>query len=151
MRTKSKSRIAALVLAVSIMATMFVGYVSATEVRPRSPRANFSSFSFDLPAYGTTQMGAAQEKETANLEASFEINTVSNKTGYSCFLNVRSKDGRTVVGYQQEVPEKNWNKYYSVAYCFTCGYGEIGESYRPSGQTYSRSPESAYIAGEWEP
>ncbi len=150
MLTKRKSRIVTTILAVAILATMFAGFASATEAKTPAPRSAFYSFRLSLPAYGETDMATAREKVTANDCATFKLGTVVNNTGYECFLNVRNKNGDAIAGYPEGLGRNASGSIRTVAYRVSSGFGKIGESYRPSGQTYSLSPTTASISGEWE-
>lgn len=152
MRTKRKSRIAALILAVAIMATMAVGYVSATETETRANASAPYSFYLDLPDHGVTDLATPRVKELRRSYAHYEDLTVENETGFKCYLNVRTGDGKDVAGYPKKLEQGIYvMDYADVVYATAAGFGQVGKEYRPSGQTDNDSPYYAHIAGGWTP
>ena len=153
MLTKRKSRIVTTILAVAILATMFAGFASATERENLANRAMFDYYSFclSLPEYGVTDYATSRTK-VVNLDyAYFDLTTVTNTTGYQCYLNVRSGDKKDIAGQWPEKLTNNDTGAKKVYYKTNFGYGKVGEEYRPSGQTDEASPKVAYIEGEWRP
>ena len=134
---KNKHRIIVMVLLVAIIATFFIGCVSAT-----TPY----HFWLSLPAYGVTDLATERPKEATLSYAYYHLTTVTNTTGYNLYINVRSADGSTIVA--TAVPifgTGSYNVYY------LSGYGNVDTYYRPSGQTSSSSPKPGYIEGNWRP
>ena len=146
MFTKGKRRATALLLTVMMVATTLVGYASASGgvVEEDYP---LWWFYLDLPAYGITDLATPRTKDVTKSYAAYDLRTVNNNSsGYNLWVNVRSKNGATIVGTAQTVSTAK--KYY-VSYL--SGYGNVGTQYRPSGQTNSHSAKTGYIAGYWTP
>lgn len=152
MLTKRKSRIVTTVLAVAILATMAVGYVSATETETRATASAPYYFYLDLPEYGVTDLATPRMKELNRSYANYEDLTIENETGFKCYLNVRDSGGGKVAGYPKELRQGTYDiDSVKVSYATAAGYGQVGEQYRPSGQTDGDSPYTAKIKGWWTP
>lgn len=147
MNTKKKHIGITVALAVAIMATVLVGYASATGVEYA---ANSTAYSFWIAPqpYAVTDMATPRTKASSNSYAYYYLTTVTNTTGYNCYLNVRTGDGYSIAGYPKSLGN-GATGYYQVYY--RSGYGNVGSSYRPSGQTNSNAAKSAYIEGSWIP
>lgn len=74
------------------------------------------------------------------------MTTVTNNTGLSFYVNVRSANGSTIVGTAQK---RSSTGAFFVSYL--SGYGNVGTSYRPSGQTDTDAVKPVYIEGTWRP
>ena len=148
MLTKRKSRIVTTILAVAILATMFAGFASASEVRARASNPPYD-FYLELPAYGVTDLATARVKTNDNMSALYELLNVDNPTGYRCFLNIRDENGSKIVGKDPLEVYDGDTGYRTVKYISS--EGVVGVAYRPSGQTYSNSAKSAFIEGKWVP
>lgn len=150
MLTTGKRRVAAVVLMIAIMATMLVGYASATEAEAYAANSTAYGFWLSLPAYGVTDLATPRTKESSNSYAYYYLTTVTNTTGYDCYLNVRSGDGNSIAGYAKMLSNGETG-YLKVYYRTSSGFGNVGSSYRPSGQTDNSSSKVAYIEGSWIP
>ena len=69
-----------------------------------------------------------------------------NTTGLSFYVNVRSQNGATIVGYAEE---RTGEGAFFVNY--RPGYGILNEYYRPSAQTDNDATKPVYIEGKWRP
>lgn len=150
MFTKRKSRIVTTILAVSILATMFVGFAGAAETETYSvDDGRDIPFYLELPARGVTDLATAREKKVDYGRAQFNLSNVDNPTGYRCFLNVRDKSGSSIVG---KDPVELYSGFTGDCFVtYNSWAGVVGVAYRPSGQTYSASTKSAFIEGKWTP
>lgn len=149
MTTKKRSIITSLVLVALVVATMSVGYVSAHGTESPSPASlNYDYYDFWLscPAGGTTDLATPRTKEATPKDAYYNLTTVTNNTGLSFYVNVRSENGSTIVGYAEE---RNSTGAFFVDYL--PGYGNVGTSYRPSGQTDKDATKPVYFEGTWRP
>lgn len=147
MFTKQKRCIVSLALVVATMVTMFVGYANATEASVASVNSQPYWFYLTLPAYGVTDLATPRAKEDSVKAAFYDLYTADNYgSGYSLWINVRNSGGTAIVGTAEPVPyaDTYWVSYLS-------GYGNVGTSYRPSGQTNSQSALGGYIDGYWNP
>ena len=148
MKNKKRSIVTFLLLA-AIVATMCVGYVSAhgtEEISPTSVSYDYYDFWLSCPAGGTTDFATPREKVATQKNAYYNLTTVTNNTGLSFYVNVRSANGSTIVGTAQE---RSSTGAFFVSYL--SGYGNVGTSYRPSGQTDTDAVKPVYIEGTWRP
>lgn len=148
MLKKQKHRITAVGLTIAIMATMIVGYVSATEPLPSERAAGYYDFWLSCPGAGGSDTASVRVKERVLDSAFYNLTTVTNTTGYNAYINVRGSDKVTKVGNAESVSKTG---VYYVDYL--SGYGNVGDSYCPSGQSSSSSTtaKAVYIEGSWAP
>lgn len=144
--TMCKKRIITGALLCVMILTLFVGLASAAAEPVASTYATYYNYSLLLPARGVTKVGEPIEKESSLDYAYFYVTSLSNSSGLSCYLNVRSSDGKYIVGTAAPVAGTG---VCSVNYL--AGYGSVGTKYCPSGQTDSDSSASATIGGKWRP
>lgn len=143
----SKVRFISVAMACMMLVTLLVGVVFASDASIMSTQLTTHSFSFSLPKGGVTQVGEAARKETyTNSSARYSVNSISNSSGLSCYLNVRSADGASIVG--NATPVAGTGIHY-VSYL--SGYGVFGNYYCPSAQTDNDSTVSASMGGTWYP
>lgn len=148
MKIKKRSIVTFLLL-VAMVATMCVGYVSAHGTETVSPLADeyeHHRFWLSCPAGGTTDLATEREKRAAVKNAFYDLQTVTNTTGLSFYVNVRSGNGSTIVGY---AAERTAEGAFFVNY--RSGYGSVGTKYCPSAQTDNDATKPVYIEGEWRP
>lgn len=150
MFTKRKSRIVTTILVVAILATMFAGYVSATEEKILAPRVMDQFFYLDLKPHGDMDLATPREKSVDREDALFYITYINNPTGYYCYLNVRDEDGVDIVG-QTAAKLLDHGDCCLHAVKYLSWHGQVGVKYRPSGQTNSGAAVSARIEGRWTP
>lgn len=98
------------------------------------------------PAGGTTDLATEQKKEIDTSYAYYDLKPVTNTTGLSFYVNVRSQNGATIVGYAEE---RTGEGAFFVNY--RPGYGILNEYYRPSAQTDNDATKPVYIEGKWRP
>lgn len=148
MKIKKRSIVTFLLL-VAMVATMCVGYVSAhgTETaEPMSEDYKHYDFWLSCPTGGVTDLATKQPKKAAVNNAFYDLQTVTNTTGLSFYVNVRSGNGSTIVGY---AVERTAESAFFVNY--RSGYGNVGSEYCPSAQTDNDATKPVYIEGEWRP
>jgi hypothetical protein len=151
---KFKKRLTSMLLAVALVLVAVVGYASAagggiTTYGDTDQEGQHYWFSLDPPKGGTFVTTTAREKVVSG-SAYFNVTTVTNSTGYSLYVNVRSSDTKTVVGSSAKTLATTvTSAQFNISY--KSGYGVIWDDYRPSSQTDSRSTKAAYIAGYWRP
>lgn len=144
-----RKRIIIILLLIALLATMSVCYASAHDTQEASPASlNYSYYDFwlDCPVGGTTDFATARTKEAPTSNAYYDLTSVTNNTGLSFYVNVRSENGSTIVGYAQE---RTSTGAFFVNY--RSGYGNVGTDYRPSGQTDTDAVKPVYIEGSWRP
>ena len=93
-----------------------------------------------------TDLATKQPKKAAVNNAFYDLQTVTNTTGLSFYVNVRSGNGSTIVGY---AVERTAESAFFVNY--RSGYGNVGSEYCPSAQTDNDATKPVYIEGEWRP
>lgn len=148
MKIKKRSIVTFLLL-VAMVATMCVGYASAhgtEEAAPTSLNYDYYEFWLSCPAGGTTDLATAREKEADTDNAFYNLKPVTNNTGLSFYVNVRSQNGATIVGYAEE---RTGEGAFFVDY--RPGYGILHDFYRPSAQTDNDATKPVYIEGTWRP
>lgn len=139
-----KKRIYALVLSVIMAMTLLAGIALADEEYD-SYLGYPGSLEFNLPAHGDKILGdVVQKKESGN--AIFFVDQLDNTSGLSCYLNVRSSDGKVIVGKAVSVAGRG--RHYVT---YKNDHGTVGVRYRSSAQTDSDSSVSAYVGGTWKP
>lgn len=145
MFTKGKFRVATIVLIVAIVATVFMGVMSATD---DARAANRWSFWISCPGGGGTDTATLRAKELNASYAYYYLTTVTNNTGYNAYINVRASDKTTKAGTADVVYGKG--SYYVY---YLSGYGNVGSYYCPSGQSSSSSSTAyaVYMEGTWRP
>ena len=95
MFAKNKMRIVTLVMAVAIMATMFMGFASATD---NARAVNSYSFWMSAPGGGSSDTATLRTKESSLNYAYYNLTTVTNSTGKEAYINVRAYDKATKAG-----------------------------------------------------
>ena len=149
MKIKKRSIVTLLLLA-AMVATMCVGYVSAHGIEEADLASvdsdRYHDFWLSCPAGGTTDFATAREKKINISNAYYDLKTVTNTTGLSFYVNVRSENGSTIVGYAEE---RTGEGAFFVNY--RPGYGILNEYYRPSAQTDNDATKPVYIEGKWRP
>ena len=88
----------------------------------------------------------SKKKEIDTSYAYYDLKPVTNTTGLSFYVNVRSQNGATIVGYAEE---RTGEGAFFVNY--RPGYGILNEYYRPSAQTDNDATKPVYIEGKWRP
>ena len=147
MKIKKRSIVTFLLL-VAMVATMCVGYVSAHGMEEVAATSDdlYHNFWLMCPAGGTTDLATEQKKEIDTSYAYYDLKPVTNNTGLSFYVNVRSQNGATIVGYAEE---RTGEGAFFVNY--RPGYGILNEYYRPSAQTDNDATKPVYIEGKWRP
>lgn len=149
MLTKRKSRIVTTILAVAILATMFVGYANAME---GSTKVASFSFWMSAPGGGGKDTASLQIKDSERTYADFYLYEVSNSTGKEGYLNVRASDKTTVVGRYPAIIGDDLSFPIEAIVLYASGYGNPGSKYCPSCQSSSSSTAGTfYIEGRWVP
>ena len=146
MKIKKRSIVTFLLL-VAMVATMCVGYVSAHGMEEVAATSDdlYHNFWLMCPAGGTNDLATEQKKEIDTSYAYYDLKPVTNTTGLSFYVNVRSQNGATIVGYAEE---RTGEGAFFVNY--RPGYGILNEYYRPSAQT-DNATKPVYIEGKWRP
>ena len=103
MKIKKRSIVTFLLL-VAMVATMCVGYVSAHGMEEVAATSDdlYHKFWLMCPAGGTTDLATERKKEIDTSYAYYDLKPVTNTTGLSFYVNVRSQNGATIVGYAEE-------------------------------------------------
>lgn len=142
-----KKRIVMLVLALAMAMTVFTGYAfAATADTAAASSVTYYDITLSLPKGGTTVKGTAREKTISLNYAYYDLSTVVNNSGLSCYVNVRSSDGNVIVG---DAAAVSGTGAYFVYY--RSGYGSVGTKYVPSAQTDNDSAKTATLGGKWRP
>lgn len=143
----SKARFLPVAMAFMMLVTLLAGAAFASDAGIMSTQVTNHSFTFSLPKGGVTQVGASARKETyTNLSARYSVSSISNSSGLSCYLNVRSADGTNIVGNATSVTGTG---IHYVSYLGS--HGIFGTYYCPSAQTDNDSTVSASMGGTWYP
>lgn len=147
---KILKRISCLLLVAVIVTGLCVAYAAALEATGTASSTTYYNFYLSMPSGGTTDLATARLKEHPSAAATYSLTTVTNQTGYPCYINVRNSAGTVVVGSARTI-YSNQTGPMSFPVSYLSGYGYVGTYYRPSGQTSSSSVYGAYVQGAWRP
>lgn len=102
MKIKKRSIVTFLLL-VAMVATMCVGYVSAHGMEEVAATSDdlYHKFWLMCPAGGTTDLATERKKEIDTSYAYYDLKPVTNTTGLSFYVNVRSQTERQLLGMQK--------------------------------------------------
>lgn len=128
-------------------------FAAETNTKASTGAIQYYSFYLDLPKGGVKDLATARSKASTASYAYYELDTVTNKTGYELYINVRNSSGSTTVGTAAAIPSyvDGTNLDYVKYVYYKSGYGNTGVMYRPSGQTARESTRAAYVDGIWIP
>ena len=146
-------RVMTFLLVLSLLTGMFIAYAemeAEKETGDKGGTPAIHDFSLSMDSHGIVELAPAQEKQTIDNCAVFTLTTITNTSGYPIYINVRNQAGTTVVGTRHEIASGTSAPTYFGVY-YKSGYGNVGVSYRPSGQTSSSSLIGAEVAGNWIP
>ena len=137
----------------SLFAGLFVAYAEMDAEKEADEKggtpANYN-FYLSMESHGVTDLATPREKETIDNCAVYTLTTITNTSGYPVYINVRNQAGTIKVGTAHTINSGTNAPTYFVVY-YKSGYGNVGVSYRPSGQTSSYSEYGAYVQGNWIP
>lgn len=150
MNIKLKKRIAILSLSAAMLITGLSGQAMAAEENTVAATASSSipwySFTATLPKQGKTVTGTARKKVATNKYVSYSLSLVYNNSGLPCYVNARSSNGSTIVGYAKTVT--GTGMFYPN---YKSGYGTVGVYYKPSAQTDYDSTSAVSLQSSWTP
>lgn len=147
---KLLSKMAWLLIVATMVTGLCVAYAATPEVDGQTSAITYYNFYLSMPSGGTTDLATPRLKENPASSATYSLTTVTNQTGYPCYINVRNSAGTVIVGNAYTIYNGQTGPM-SFPVSYLPGYGNVGTYYRPSGQTSSSSVYGAYVQGQWRP